>query len=67
MEVSATTARMSVFALMMEMPLVRTASGSCGSASFSAFCTSTAARSWSRVTSNVMVSVIDPSLEFVDV
>ena len=45
---SATTARMSVFALRIVMPFVRTASGSCGSASFTAFCTSTAARSWLR-------------------
>ncbi len=55
-----------MFALRIVMPFVRTASGSCGSASFSAFCTSTAARSWLRETSNVTVIVVVPSLEFDD-
>ena len=57
---------MSVFALMTVMPLVRTAAGSCGAARFTAFCTSTAARSWLRETSNVTLIEVVPSLALVD-
>ena len=55
-----------MFALRIVMPFVRTASGSCGSASFTAFCTSTAARSWLREMSKVTAMFVVPSLEFVD-
>jgi len=42
---------MSVLALMIEIPFWRTVAGSWGEASCTAFWTSTAARSWLRLTS----------------
>ena len=44
------------------MPLVRTSSGMRPSAEFTRFCTSTAARSGSRPTSNVTVIVAEPAV-----
>ena len=49
------------------MPLVRTSAGMRLSAWLTRFCTSTAATSWSRVTSNVTVIVATPLLVLDDV
>ncbi len=53
-------------ALLTEMPTCLTSFGSSPSAWFTRFCTSTAARSTSRVTSKVTVIVLMPSLLLVD-
>jgi hypothetical protein len=57
---------MSALALVTVMPFCRTLAGSWGSATAIAFCTSTAARSWSREMSNVTDRFITPSLELDD-
>ena len=59
--------RMSFCAFLTVMPFCRTSCGSCGSASFTWFCTSTAARSWFRSMLKNTERFIVPSLPFADV
>jgi len=65
-EVSAATSRMSLLAFLMVIPFWRTGSGSCGSATAMAFCTSTAARSWFPRDVEVHRQFHWPSPEFAD-
>jgi hypothetical protein len=55
---------MSVCAFRITTPWRRTSSGSWGSATLMAFCTSTAAMSWSRPMSKNTWRFITPLLEF---
>ena len=55
---------MSVCDFRMVTPWRRTSSGSCGSATLMAFCTSTAARSGSRLMSKYTCRFMMPLLEF---
>jgi hypothetical protein len=52
--------------LLMLTPVCLTSLGRRPSAALTRFCTSTAARSTSRATSKVTVTVLDPSLPLVD-
>ena len=52
--------------LVMVTPVFFTSAGRRGSAVFTRFCTSTAARSLSRPTSNVTVMMLVPSLPLVE-
>ena len=52
--------------LVMVTPVFLTSAGSRGSAVLTRFCTSTAARSLSRSTSNVTVMMLVPSLPLVE-
>jgi len=65
-DTSDATSMMSVCALAMTTPWRRTSSGSCGSASFTAFWTSTAARSASRSTSKKSWRLMTPLLVLID-